>query len=398
MIRSRLSVKLLALYLVVVFLSLGLFLPRPFPGGEEAVPVFRWEDGTQRASSPWISILLTWGSPPLFGRPVWGGSDAVAGPGAIEVILASGRSGMVSIIEALTGVEWLRPSSLMASSIPSMFATSPRSAPALAPLDPVVYLPVPAEKDEGGSQPEPDDDREEIITPPGGADHWPPPDQPLVVIYHTHTMESFLPVLGLSGGNPEKAFSTDSDLNIVAVGETLARILADQHGIGVIHVLEYFDMDERTGRMQRLNAYARAETYMTQLVERYPGAPILVDLHRDSPRGDRTILSHPDGDYARVLLVVGTDQTLAHQTWRQNLTYATQVAEIMEDLVPGIMRGIEPSIHRYNQHLSPAALLVELGGVDNTPGEVERSIRILAQAIAMTVMQGTVPGLELTMP
>lgn len=392
MARSRLSVNTLALYLIVVFLCVGLFLPRTFPGGEEAIPVLGGGGASPANRPAWMTILLIWGCPPLFTPATGGVLDPSTGHAA--GLFSGGREILSGAIHALTGIRWPEPRSMMSAVMPSLLVTGEEAIPAVAVSDPVVYLPPPVAPPGDGSGDDLPRQDEEVVIPPGGADGWPPPDKPLVVIYHTHSQESFLPVMGLGpSADAEAAFSSDPAINMLAAGEMLAQILAEQHGIGVVHVLEPFDLDQH-GRMQRLGAYARAETYMASLVERYPGARILIDLHRDSPRRDRTVLGHPDGDYAKILLVVGTDQRLEHPGWRQNLAYSQHLIQIMDDMVPGITRGVEPAPHRYNQHLSPAAILVELGGVDNTLDEAGRSLEVLAAAIRESILAGLVPGLE----
>lgn len=388
------SVKIiLAAYLAVVTAGLGLMAVGPWTDAEEVVPAIS-SPGSVQPGSFWLRSLMVWASPTLFFQPETG-EEGHDHPLASHVLEGAG-SGLQGLLGLTTGLQWAEPRSVMALALPSLFDYR-GSVSAIAIKDPVVYLP--REKypppPEGSAGPIDEGETGDIAPSPGeGGEGWPPDDKPLAIIYHTHTMESFLPELDLgSGATPEDAFTLNPDKSIVAVGETLAREMSSEHGIGVLHVLEYFDVDETGSRMQRLGAYTRAKPYIASLSDRYPQARLLIDLHRDSPRRDRTTLEMPEGDYARILLVVGTDDRLSHPDWKRNLAFAQELSDQMDRLKPGIMRGVEVSSHRYNQHLSPAALLVELGGVDNTLEEADRSARVLAQALSSALRLGRVPDL-----
>lgn len=388
-------IPLLLTYLTVTSLCLGLLLAGAWPSGQEAVTVMA--PLRQPAEGRWIHLLMTWGSPALFWWDLRG--DGRAGHLGLGQEIQTGERWAIRFLQFVSGLEWSSPRSLMSMALPSLFGRATGLPQIASPL-PVVQLNPP-------SRPEPRPDLGEEMgpwDPPApdphqGGESWSGSENPLVIIYHTHTQESFLPEMGLGPGIPaERAFSMRPEINMLAVGEMLARELAGEHGIGVIHVQEYFDLDETRSMMQRLGAYSRAAPYIEDLTERYPGAYLLLDLHRDAPRRDRTTLETEEGDYARILLVVGSDQRLTHPNWRDNLALAQALSDNLESLVPGISRGLEISVHRYNQHLSRAALLVELGGVDNTLDEVERSVKVLARALSNIILMEEVPQIRIPSP
>ncbi len=97
----------------------------------------------------------------------------------------------------------------------------------------------------------------------------------------------------------------------------------------------------------------------------------LVDVHRDDVA---------PGVYrgAQILLVVGTRKVLA---WRSQ-PRARALAAALETEAPGLLRGIYLGPGDYNQDLSPAAVLVELGNRDSTRAEVAAAVPRLARALA----------------
>ncbi len=210
-----------------------------------------------------------------------------------------------------------------------------------------------------------------ITLPPGGQATpvtVPGATKPLVAVYHTHTTESFLPVTG--GTRPEDSFSDDPTRNMLRVGEYLVSELRKM-GIPVVHSRTVHDAGGRVG------AYARSETTVKRLKETYPEILVIIDLHRDSQRRDLTTAVIKGKRYAKIMAVVATE----NPSWMANYSFAKDVLEALERKHPGISRGIFYESAVYNQKYSPMALLIEVGGIDNTLEECEASMKALASAL-----------------
>jgi stage II sporulation protein P len=79
------------------------------------------------------------------------------------------------------------------------------------------------------------------------------------------------------------------------------------------------------------------------------------------------------------------------QPYRQhNLSLAVDLSNWLEKYYPGLSRGVRKYRSRYNQHLAPGALLVEVGEVRNTLEQAKASARILAHAVASQLLIGRV--------
>lgn len=212
--------------------------------------------------------------------------------------------------------------------------------------------------------------------PPGSAVVEPPrvEDVPLRVgIYHTHARESFLPELGLDRG--ADAHTNDMDITVVRIGQELASLLSHTYGIGVVHSTEVHDADGKVG------SYIRSENTVKRMLKEYPGLLFLFDVHRDSALRPQTTTTIEGETMARVMILLGTQ----HDGWRDNYAVAKNFIEIMESLYPGLSIGIYTRQSRYNQHLSSGALLLEIGGVENTMEECLRTAQALAEVIARMV-------------
>jgi stage II sporulation protein P len=210
---------------------------------------------------------------------------------------------------------------------------------------------------------------------------------PLVAIYHSHAMESYLPLVkqvsaGSTGKmNAEEAFADDPDITVVKAGQELANILATKYAVPNVHSRRFHDAGGRVG------AYVESANTIERLLAQYPTIKVLLDLHRDSPRRAATTVTVQGRSAARILLLVGSNVTLAHPNWRANLAFANRLHQVMERLYPGLSRGVMVKESRYNQHYLPHSVLVELGGVDNSMEEVLHSVRLFAEVLMVALRE-----------
>lgn len=206
-------------------------------------------------------------------------------------------------------------------------------------------------------------------------------DEPLVLILHTHGSESYLPA-GVDYYLPDEDFrSTDPQETVVAVGEVLAETLRGM-GIPVLHDTTMYDLTD----FNRAYTYSRAAAQ--RALAEHPSIRYILDVHRDSIFArDGTCekaLTTIDGvDAAQVMLVVGTDQGGAsHPYWRQNLTVATHLEDLLNRLYPTLARPINLRTAAFNQALSTGSLLLEVGSCGNTIEEANTAARLFAVAFA----------------
>jgi len=216
--------------------------------------------------------------------------------------------------------------------------------------------------------------------PPGGKQSPTPvgPDAPpLVVVYHTHALESYLPELSSKAVRPEDAYTADSSLNMTRVGAEMVKALRER-GVPALQSTTVHDKDGR------LAAYVRSGQTIQALQKQYPSLRVLVDVHRDSQaRMQTTVLVR--GQYmARIMVVLGKD----NEEWRKNYDFASGFIKVLEDKYKGLSLGVYPTPGRFNQHYSPYALLLEMGGVDNNLDEALRSARAAADALAHLLASG----------
>lgn len=202
---------------------------------------------------------------------------------------------------------------------------------------------------------------------------------PKVLIYHTHTTESFITDLEQLDKNGIPNRTTDATNNVVRVGEELAQILRKKYNIEVIHNSTIHNYPSDTG------AYVRSLNTASNILTGYPSIQIAIDIHRDGTDGKklRTVTEINGKKAAKIMFVVGTNATgLEHPEWRENLKLAVTLQSLLNEKYPGLTRPIYISKYRYNQHLSNGALIVEIGGDGNLLSECLESTKYLAEVIS----------------
>ena len=206
---------------------------------------------------------------------------------------------------------------------------------------------------------------------------YPASPAPPVLLYHTHTTESYMPELfpdadqrALRDPN-EDAFTDDLSRTVARVGDELTLALSHL-GLQVRHVRVVHDPGGSSGRT---GAYARSRESALSSLSRLRHPVIVLDIHRDATTTS-TPLGH--GQAASILLVVARQ----NPWWQWNYTFARNLDARLASEAPGLSRGVRVLDGRYNQDLSPLALIVEIGGADSTMDECLISARVFAGVLA----------------
>ena len=201
---------------------------------------------------------------------------------------------------------------------------------------------------------------------------------PKVLIIHTHGSESYRKT---EKYKESSAYRTkDTDYNVVSIGERIKEVL-EAGGIGVVHDKTMHDVPSYNA------AYANAREATEKHLKKHPTISLILDIHRDSVEDENGkemefSIEAQGSSVARLMLVVGTDAGgLAHPDWRSNMSLAVKLHAQLEKNTPGICRSISFRNQRFNQDLSPGALIVEVGAAGNTRKEALAAAELLARGI-----------------
>ncbi len=201
-------------------------------------------------------------------------------------------------------------------------------------------------------------------------------DAPAVLIYHTHTTESY--------ADAGAEYSDQGDKGVIGVGEAMKEVF-EKNGLKTIHLTDnYID----TGAFKK--AYTRSLAGVEAVLKKYPSIQIVLDIHRDSiVEGDTQYcpLTTIDGEeYAQIMVISGTDALgLSHPHWEKNLRYGLALVARLQQDYPGLSRPLNLNQNRYNTHTTPYALLIEMGGGANTSSQAKRSGRAVAESICKII-------------
>ncbi len=200
---------------------------------------------------------------------------------------------------------------------------------------------------------------------------------PQILIYHTHAHENF-------------ADSREGEMadTIMGVGERLTQILTEEYGYEVLHHLGQYDT------VSRDDSYAVALGDLEALLEQYPSIQVVIDLHRDAmPEGTRLVMDLDGRPTARFMFFNGLSRTkttgnisyLYNENLDSNLAFSFQMQKTAMEYYPNLTRKIFVRGYRYNMHLRPKSLLIELGAQNNTLEEVLNACDPLAHILDLVL-------------
>lgn len=200
---------------------------------------------------------------------------------------------------------------------------------------------------------------------------------PQILIYHTHSQEAFA-----------DSVPGDPSTTIVGVGDYLAQILTEVYGYQVLHHTAGYDVESRD------NAYSKALPEIEKLLRDNPSIQVVIDLHRDAMPETTRLVTELDGrPTARFMFFNGLSRTkktgnidyLYNKNLDDNLAFSFQMQKKAVEYYPGLTRKIYLKGYRYNMHLCPKYLLIELGAQNNTVEEAMNACDPLAHILDMVL-------------
>jgi stage II sporulation protein P len=220
----------------------------------------------------------------------------------------------------------------------------------------------------------------------GNASSGAAPSEKSVFIYHTHSWESYLPLLGLEGAENENV-AVDGKTNITIVGDLLGKEL-EKRGIGANVDKTNVGQELKNKGWLTPKSYEISRSLVQSAMASNSNLKYFIDLHRDSVRKDSTTTVINNEPYAKLVFVIGEE----NKNFQQNLKFANELHQILNKNYPGISKGVLPKKGIgvdgiYNQDLHSNSLVVEVGGVDNNMKELKNTVEALAEAISQIYLK-----------
>ena len=207
--------------------------------------------------------------------------------------------------------------------------------------------------------------------------------EPSVLIFHTHTTETYAIVEKSYYPENFMTRSNDKGRNMVRVGEAIVEEI-EKAGFSVIHDTEIHDA-KYTG------AYGKSREAVEAILKKYPSIQVVLDIHRDAIQDSDGTKVKPTatvkGKKAAQIMIISGCQEEGNPIknlpdWRYNLTFAVHLQEKLEELFEGITRPLYFCPRSYNMNVTHCSLLVEVGSDSNTLEEAVYTGKCIGVAVS----------------
>lgn len=156
-------------------------------------------------------------------------------------------------------------------------------------------------------------------------------------------------------------------------------------GFNVIHDTTLFPYQQ---------AYSQGLNRLTEILEENPSIEVVIDLHRDAAEGNHYVTEVNGKQTAQIMFFNGVSRStdgpidyLENPYVAENLAFSFQLKMASDALYPGLTRRNYLRSYRYNLHMRPKSVLIEVGAETNTLEEEMNAIELLAEILA-EVLQG----------
>ena len=199
-------------------------------------------------------------------------------------------------------------------------------------------------------------------------------DKPQMLIYHTHSSETY------SDSSKNNYHSTDIENSVMSVGSVLTTELSEK-GWGVIHSTKYNDLAYN-------EAYATSGKTIQSVLSKYDSVKISIDLHRDGQSikttqdkkelHDKYTTKINGETVSKFFLVVGQRNKNVGELKRQ----AEEITALAQKKYPGLVCPVVVKPYgRFNQYMADNGLLIEIGNNATSTKESQGTCKYLAEIL-----------------
>ena len=199
-----------------------------------------------------------------------------------------------------------------------------------------------------------------------------------VIIYHTHTCESYTPTEKNRYKETGKFRTTNLKYSVVRVGDELEKEL-EKYKFRVTHNTTKHDYPAYTG------SYERSLQTIESILKKQKDTDLVFDVHRDAVGNKKSYaptVKIKGEEVAQLMFVIGTnDGGGKHPNWKRNLKFAVKVQEKANEMYPGLFRAINLRSATFNQKVADGSSIIEVGATGNTLEEATASMKYLAKVL-----------------
>ena len=205
-------------------------------------------------------------------------------------------------------------------------------------------------------------------------------NKPAVLIYHTHTTETY-ELLDRSFYTNERNIRSDNPKeNMVRVGEEICKVL-EKNGYKTIHDKSIYDESVN-------GAYERSRANISRIIKDNPSIQIVLDIHRGAIYQKdnskiKTVTEINGRKAAQIMLISGCEDgnVTDFPNWQKNLTFALNLQEKLKNDNKTFVQPLMFCSRKYNMDLVPCALSMEIGTDANALSEAVYSAELFADSL-----------------
>lgn len=204
-------------------------------------------------------------------------------------------------------------------------------------------------------------------------------DSPQVLIYHTHTSESYMDEDVDYFYESYYSRTQNDDFNVVAVGDAITETL-NKKGIKTIH-------DKTVHDSTYNGSYDRSVQTVNSVMSEYKDIKVVLDIHRDAIGTEenkvKPVFTYNGRKGAQIMILSGCDyyNERGFENWQNNLNFALKIQNTAETMYPGMTRPLSFDYFAYNEYVCDGSLLIEVGAEANSIDEAEYTGTLLANVL-----------------
>jgi len=194
--------------------------------------------------------------------------------------------------------------------------------------------------------------------------------KPEILIYHTHNMEQYAEA-GLSQ-------TTNSDVNVVGVGDILTKELEELYGISVVHDKTNYTLpDYRT-------AYDRSREGLNKYLNEFGDFKLTIDLHRDGVEDKNLVTTNLNGQSLAKFSFVTSENVPTYDANQKTVDALYNIGKNLfpELIKPTVIYEYPGGINGFNQDLIENSMIIEIGAHTNTAQEAKLTAKYIARILA----------------
>ena len=204
-------------------------------------------------------------------------------------------------------------------------------------------------------------------------------DSPQVLIYHTHTSESYMDEDVDYVYESYYSRTQNTDFSVVSVGNIIAENL-NRKGIKTIHDTTVHDSTYN-------GSYDRSVQTVESNMNEYKDIKVVLDIHRDAIGTDeckvKPVFTYNGKKGAQIMILSGCDYygEMGFDSWQDNLKFAMKLQNTAETMYPGMTRPLSFDYFAYNEYVCDGSLLIEVGAEANSIEQSEYTAELLSNVI-----------------